>query len=436
MTLLNQRTHTRPGPDASSSDSRQRVLIATDTYPPDVNGAGYFTYRLATGLAARGHTVHVVCASASGPPRVEHRDGVVLHRLRSAPVLVHPTMRTAVPLGVTGHVSRLIDRLAPHVVHSQSHFTVSRAAIRCGRRAGVPVVMTNHFMPDNLFAHAHIPERLHGVVGALAWRDMVGVAHEADQVTTPTERAARLLRSRGFARPVEAVSCGIDLERFQPRPGQRAAARRRFALPDRRTLVFVGRLDEEKRIDESIRSLPRLLERHDVQLVLAGTGQRRAALQRLAESLGVADRVYFLGFVPDEDLPLVYLAADLFVIGSVAELQSIATLEAMSTGLPVVAADALALPHLVYPDRNGYLYPPGDVAALTRCLLAVLEVPERSAAMGAASREIAQTHDHRRSLDRFEQIYAEVRSVSARAGSRGRSLPRLPEARGRAVVAA
>ena len=415
MTSIEQRTRRTAGGAAE----RQRILIATDTYPPDVNGAAYFTYRLATGLAERGHDVHVVCASADGPPRVEVRDGVMLHRLRSVPVLVHPTMRTALPLGVTGHVARLVDRLAPHVVHSQSHFTISRAAIRCGRLSGVPVVMTNHFMPDNLFAHAHVPERLHGTVGSLAWQDMIRVARTADYVTTPTQRAAELLASKGFTRPVEAVSCGIDLGRFRPRPHERAAARARLALPDRETIVFVGRLDAEKRIDELIRALPELLRHRDLQLALAGTGQRRAELERLAASLGVADRVHFLGFVPDEDLPLVYVAADLFAIGSVAELQSIATLEAMSTGLPVVAADALALPHLVRPGRNGYLYRPGDVAELTRHLLTVLESPEHRAALGAASREIAQTHDHRRSLDRFEQIYAEVRPRSRPLSPRG-----------------
>lgn len=421
MTSIDQHTAARR---TAGTPKRQRILIATDTYPPDVNGAAYFTYRLATGLAERGHDVHVACASPSGPPRVEARDGVVLHQLRSVSVLVHPTMRTALPLGVSGHVARLVDRLAPHVVHSQSHFTISRAAVRCGRLAGVPVVMTNHFMPDNLFAHAHVPHRLHGVVGSLAWRDMIRVAQTADYVTTPTQRAAQLLADKGFTRPVEAVSCGIDLERFRPRPHERAAARARLALPDRETVVFVGRLDEEKRIDELVRALPELLRHRDLQLALAGTGQRRGELERLAHALGVADRVHFLGFVPDEDLPLVYVAADVFAIGSVAELQSIATLEAMSTGLPVVAADALALPHLVHPGRNGYLYRPGDVAELTRHLLAVLESPERRAAMGAASREIAQAHDHRRSLDRFEEIYAEVRP-----GPRGlsrRGAPAVP----------
>ncbi|MDA2807844.1 glycosyltransferase [Nocardiopsis suaedae] len=425
------------GSRPSGGPDRLRLLIATDTYPPDVNGAGYFTYRLATGLAERGHDVHVVCASATGRPGIEYEDGVVLHRLRSAPVVVHPTMRTAVPAGVGGHVARIIERLAPHVVHAQSHFTVSRAAVRRARLSGAPVVLTNHFMPDNLFAHAHIPASLQGVAGGLAWRDMVRVAYEADHVTTPTRRAADLLAAKGFSRPVEPVSCGIDLERFRPRPAERADVRKRFGLEDRETMVFVGRLDEEKRIDDLIRALALVKDRRDLQLALAGTGQRQAELARLAEELGVADRVRFLGFVPDEELPQVYVAGDLFAIGSVAELQSIATLEAMATGLPVVAADALALPHLVDEGGNGYLFPPGDAEALAGRLLDVLG-PDRRAAMGEASRALALTHDHRRSLDRFEEIYRSVRPRRPGAPVADRSLRAVagPGERGRAAAAA
>ncbi|MGI5120815.1 glycosyltransferase [Marinactinospora thermotolerans] len=433
MTALPPSPQTSPGRPAGPA---LRILIGTDTYPPDVNGAAYFTHRLAVGLAERGHDVHVVCASADGPPHVERAEGVTLHRLRSSRVVPHSPMRVAVPLGVDGHLSRLITRLAPHAVHSQSHFTISRAVIRRARAAGVPVVLTNHFMPENLFAHAHIPPRLQAVSARLAWRDMMRVGLQADHVTTPTERAARLLREQGFARPVEVLSCGIDLERFRPRGQERAAARVRLGLPERDTIVFVGRLDEEKRIDELIRALREVLRHRDVQLALVGTGQREKELRALAQEIGVAGRVHFLGFVPDEELPLAYVAADLFAIGGIAELQSIATLEAMSTGLPVVAADAMALPHLVRPGRNGHLYPPGDVATLARHLLDVLESPSRRAEMGAASREIVLQHDQRRSLDRFEELYARIRPRRSGTSPHGAApLTRVPRRRDNGMAA-
>ncbi len=383
-------------------DRPRRVLISTDTYPPDVNGTAYFTHRLATGLAARGNEVHVVCQSDAGPASAEVVDGVVVHRLRSAPLLVHPTMRVTVPT----RLDRLFAAIGPDVLHTQGHFVVGRAAIAAARRGGVPVVATNHFMPDNLFQFGHVPARLRERAARLAWRDFRRVYNRADHVTTPTPLAAKLLADQGFTREVEAVSCGIDLSRFHPHSEPKAWARRVFDLPDRPTVLFVGRLDEEKRLGDLVRALPLVLNETDAQAVLVGRGNQRAELERLARRIGVEDRVIFLGFVPDELMPQAFAAADVFAMPSVAELQSIATLEAMASGLPVVAADAMALPHLV--DGNGALFEPGDVVALARQLTCVLTDDAQRARFGRASRELAMIHDHQASLARFEQIYDEV----------------------------
>ncbi|KAB8197040.1 glycosyltransferase [Nonomuraea phyllanthi] len=380
----------------------RRVLISTDTYPPDVNGAAYFTHRLATGLAARGNEVHVVCQSESGPPAADVVDGVIVHRLRSAPLLVHPTMRVTVPT----RLDRLIAGIGPDVLHAQGHFVVGRAAIAAARRADVPIVATNHFMPDNLFQFGHIPERLRAGAGRLAWRDFRRIFGRADHITTPTPLAAKLLADQGFAREVEPVSCGIDLTRFHPHTEPKAWARKLFDLPDRPTALFVGRLDEEKCLDQLVRALPLVVNETDAQVAFVGRGNQRAELERLARRIGVSERVFFLGFVPDETMPQAFAAADVFAMPGIAELQSIATLEAMASGLPVVAADAMALPHLV--DGNGYLFQPGDVVALARHLSAVLTDDDLRARLGKASRELALTHDDRSSLARFEQIYDEV----------------------------
>ncbi|WP_082310291.1 glycosyltransferase [Nonomuraea sp. SBT364] len=380
----------------------RRILISTDTYPPDVNGAAVFTHRLATGLAGRGNEVHVVCQSDLGPASADVVDGVIVHRLRSAPVLVHPTMRVTVPT----RLDRLIGAIEPDVLHTQGHFVVGRAAIAAARRRDIPVVATNHFMPDNLFQFGHIPERLRAKAGRLAWRDFGRVFGRADHITTPTPLAATLLAEQGFGREVEPVSCGIDLARFHPMAEPKAWARKAFDLPDRPTILFVGRLDEEKRLDEIVRALPYILNETDAQAAFVGKGNQRGDLERLARRIGVGERTFFLGFVPDESMPQAFAAADVFAMPGIAELQSIATLEAMASGLPVVAADAMALPHLV--EGNGYLYEPGDVMALARHLSGILSDDALRERFGRASRDLALTHDHQTSLARFEQIYDEV----------------------------
>ncbi|GAA1305535.1 hypothetical protein Psi02_22200 [Planotetraspora silvatica] len=383
---------------------RRRVLIATDTYPPDVNGASYFTHRLAGGLAARGADVHVVCASDEGRPRTEIVGGVMVHRLWSARLPLHPTMRISLPAGLKRTMAHLIGRARPDVVHVQGHFMIGRAALAAAGGAGLPVVATNHFMPDNLFQFARVPAGLRARAGDMAWQDLTRIFARAHRVTTPTRIAARLLVDKGFPHEVEAVSCGIDLQRFQRQPQE--WARRRFGLADRPTVLFVGRLDEEKRLEDLIRALPYVLNHVDAQAVLVGTGGKRQDLERLATRIGVGERVRFLGFIPDADLPQVYSAADVFAMPGVAELQSIATLEAMAAGLPIVAADAMALPHLV--SGNGFLYRPGDAKEMARHLTGILTSGEAHATMAKASLAIAATHDHQRSLARFEEIYTEL----------------------------
>ncbi|WP_345740793.1 glycosyltransferase [Stackebrandtia albiflava] len=381
------------------------MLIGTDTYPPDVNGAGYFTHRLATGLAERGNDVHVVAVSDTGKPYRHDMDGVTVHRLRSRSVVVYPDQRAVLPGGTSTAVQRIFDEVKPDVAHLQSHFVVGRACMRVAHRSGVPVVATNHFMPEPLLFHVPVPQRVRDWAATRAWHDAARFFARADHVTTPTPLAAKTFADRGFDGDIDAVSCGIDLTRFRPRDTDAATARAHFGLPDRATVVFVGRLDQEKRIDQLIRAMPALRRRHDVQLVVAGVGPARENLLALAADLGVSPYVRLLGFVPDEDLPRVYHTGDVFAIASVAELQSIVTLEAMSSGLPVVAADAVALPHLVTEGHNGHLFPPGDVDALGRHIDRILSDPATAAAMSVAARRMASRHEIAASLARFEAIY-------------------------------
>jgi len=404
------------GHDQNPMADYVRVLIGTDTYRPDVNAAAYFTYRLATGLAVRGHDVHVVCPSADGTEGTRVEDGVTVHRLRSWRTPMHPTFRVCLPPVVGSAVGAVLHGVAPDVVHVQGHFLIGRALLRAAHRRRLPVVGTNHFMPDNLLGYAHVPAPVHRLVRDLGWWDFTRVFNQADQITTPTPVAADLIRGIGLHPPIRAISCGIDPARFHaPAPGGRAAfAAHVFGLSDRATLLFVGRLDEEKHLHELVAALPTVRRHVDAQLVLVGTGTQYQRLAALARQLGVAADVHFLGFVPDADLPRVYAAADVFAIPGVAELQSLATLEAMASGLPVLAVDAMALPHLVHPGVNGYLYPPGDIATLASRAVALLSCPTLRRRMGRASRQIASGHDADATFAQFEALYAQLRTPAPR----------------------
>jgi glycosyltransferase involved in cell wall biosynthesis len=400
---------TPPGPPV---DRPLRIVIGADTFPPDINGASHFAERLARGLAGRGLEVHVLCPATSARATVETVGNVVVHRVASRRTPFHPSFRICLPWRAFRAADDLLDELAPDVVHVQAHFLLGRGLVRAAGRRGIPVVATNHFMPENLYGHGRIPAWLRTAAARFGWWDLRRVFRDAYVVTAPTPRAVRLLADNGMPGAV-AVSCGIDIDRYRGPEPDGAGGR----------VLFVGRLDEEKRVEDLLRAVAHL-DHHvddrslDIRVEIVGDGSRRAAWQELAERLGIADRVLFHGFVDEDALVDAYARCDVFCMPGVAELQSLATMEAMAAGKPVVAADAMALPHLVHPGRNGWLYPPGDAPALAGHLLYLLTDPDECARMGAASRQLIAGHSLESTLDRFESLYRQALGQPARNTAR------------------
>lgn len=383
-----------------------RIFLGSDTYYPDVNGASYFTQRLAAGLRDRGHDMHVAAVSRTRRSRIVARDRVTEHHVRSLSLPGRPGFRVAPP-GVYRHLLAEVERTRPDVIHTQGHFVIGRTMIAVGKQLGVPVVATNHFMPDNLTPYLHLPAALERAVAGCAWSDFARVFGSADVVTAPTSFAARLAEAKGVPGPVQAISCGIDRTRFSPSTDPRPF-RIRHRLDDRLSITFVGRLDPEKHVDELIRALPGVRRCVDAQLVVVGTGRELERLQRLALTEGVGDAVTFTGFVPDPDLPGAYAAADVCVNPGTAELQSIVTLEAMASGKPVIGARARALPLLVRDGVNGHLFEPGDVSGLARALVRILADTSGRERMGRASLRLISNHDIDATIDEFEDVYREL----------------------------
>jgi glycosyltransferase involved in cell wall biosynthesis len=380
-----------------------KVMIGNDTYPPDVNGAAYFTRRLAVALADRGHEVHVLCPSRSLWSGVMTRDGVVECRTRSLPVPFHPGFRFSPP-PLRRRVLEEVRRIRPDVVHAQGHFFIGRALIRAAKQLGVPVVATNHFMPDNLVFYLHLPERIEKKVAEWAWRDFSRVFDRADLVTAPTPFAAKIAEENGLNRSILPVSCGMDLSRFSP-TNDGYAFKTRYGVPERPVFMYVGRLDTEKHVDELIKALPLVRKSVDAQLVVVGDGHEHGNLVSLARGQGIERYVTFTGFVPDGELPGAYAAADVFCNAGTAELQSIVTMEAMATGKPVVAANARALPLLVRDGENGCLFEPGDVVGLASRLEELLSDDGKRTRMGRESLRIVARHDIGITLNAFEELY-------------------------------
>lgn len=405
---------------AGAPATRLRVMIVTDQYEPMIGGVPTVTKELAAGLAGRGHAVAVVAPSAT---RHGHGHG------HGAANSVTVDFRGSLPwpwyegqrLGVLppARAGALISAFKPDVVHLHSPLTLGAAARPAARRRHVPVVYTNHYLPLNVWPTAGRPWRARD---AAFYAYVTGFANRCDLVTAPTATALRLLREHGLRTPSQAVSNGVDLDRFRAEAAGRyeaAALRFKYDLPAGRPLVLsVGRLSVEKRADVLIAALARLPHGNGARdvdagapvLVLAGTGPDAGRLRSLARHYGVGDLVRFPGFVTDDDLPGLYRLADVFAIASPAELQSLVTMEAMASGLPVVAVDAGALSELVHPGENGFLAAPGNAAEIADSLALLSRDADLRARMSKASLRIIGGHDGHRLLSRWESIYRALAS--------------------------
>lgn len=377
------------------------MLIACDTFPPDINGAARFTERLAGGLVRNGNDVHVIAPSFNKTwgTSTEFIDSapVTVHRIRSRKVPFHKTLRYVNPFTLQKKVDLILDGFEPDAIHSQSHLVLGRICMRSGIQRNIRLVATNHIMPENILRYLPLPKFLEYKVKARLWKDAGRVLSNFDYVTTPTRRAAQLLESAAGLENVLAISCGIDATNFaNPTPTTNKPFR----------ILFLGRLDWEKHIHNLLKAVAQLPMEIDCYVEIAGDGNQRKYLSELAVKLGIAERVKFLGHISEEELPLAYERATIFAMPSIAELQSIATMEAMAAGRPIVAANAMALPHLVHDGDNGYLFEPDDVDDFAQSLLKIATADQEELnRLSENSIHLIQSHDIKKTLAIFEGLY-------------------------------
>lgn len=392
-----------------------KVLLVADLYyPPTLGGSAIAMRRLAHGLAALGHQVWVLAPGLKGFRHYIERDGdTVVVRCRSIPdlrVMAQPGKSTVrVPLVPDGILERTLQRFQPDVVHLQLPGYSGAIAIRQCRKRAIPLIATCHSIPENYWSPRDKDSTVFRAVQEGIWEVILGLLEQCDIVCAPSITACDLLHEHGLVKQAIPVSNGVDLHVYHP-PGsedERLALKRRFGFPvDRPTILYAGRFAAEKRVDVLIEAMPKVLER--TPAFFGFTGQGMVDIKHELAERGLSEHAGFTGLLDDQAMPLVYRAADVFVLPSEAELQGLVLLEAAASGLPLVAANCLAIPEVVHHGVNGYLHVPGDADDLAERLAAVAADPELRRKLGAAGLEIVKPHSIDACIRQYEDIYREV----------------------------
>ena len=225
-------------------------------------------------------------------------------------------------------------------------------------------------------------------------------------VHTCNDEAGRILRRKGFRGTVLNLGLGVEIDRFAP-----ADAESRTGTPPFEVLRvgYVGRLERHKGVEVLVDAVAAL---DGAELSVVGDGPEREALTRQVARLGLSERVSFRGFADQADLPAVYRSFDVLVVPSLETSSWIeqfgrVAIEAMSSGVAVVASDSGSLPEVV--GGAGVLVPPGDVVALAAALQALTDDPERRRELASAGRNRSRAYSWTAIAERQAELYVQVR---------------------------
>ncbi|MEU8488576.1 glycosyltransferase family 1 protein [Streptomyces sp. NPDC048641] len=346
-----------------------RVVIVTESFPPDINGVAHCALQTARHLAARGHDPLVIApATASGPDADTDAPCPVV-RVPSLPLPGYPQVRVALP---SRRVAAAVAAHGAELVHLASPFILGVRGMAAAARLRIPAVAV--YQTDLAgYARTYM-----GAGEATAWRRIRGVHGAADRTLAPSSAAVRDLEGHGVPR-VRLWPRGVDTVRF--RPDLRDEALRRELAPDGELIIgYVGRLAPEKQVD----LLAGACGLEGVRVVVVGDGPSEPGLR---EALPGA---VFLGRRTGAELARIFASLDIFAHTGPYETFCQTVQEAMASGVPVIAPAAGGPLDLVAHGRTGLLVTPGDASAVRDAVWSLAEDPLRRLAYGAAGRSTVE----------------------------------------------
>lgn len=310
-----------------------------------MNGVTHSILRVLEHLQERGDEVLVIAPSTQDTDVPDEVYGAHVHRLPSVPLAGYANVRVA--MGGVYRVKRILADYAPDVVHLASPFVLGWRAAQAAHQLGIPTVAIYQTEVPSYAGRYGVP-----FLENWAWNRVDQIHMLASRTLVPSTFALNQLRGRGIPR-VDMWRRGVDTQRFNP--AKRDAGWRASVAPGGERLIgYVGRLAAEKQVED----LAVLADVPGTRLVIVGDGPQRPALE------AALPQAIFTGFLGGDDLARAVASFDLFVHPGEFETFCQTIQEAMASGVPVVATGRGGPLDLVENSRTGWLYEPGDLAAL------------------------------------------------------------------------
>jgi glycosyltransferase involved in cell wall biosynthesis len=366
-----------------------RILLVTETFPPEINGVAMTTGRLVDGLRSRGHWIGLA------RPRQRHEQRAALGpdtwTMPSLPMPNYPGLRLGLP--AWRRLGRLMEAERLDLVHVVTEGPLGWAALHAARSRGLPVTSGYHTHFDHYSRH-YGPDWL--MPWVTKWVD--GLHQRCHATFVPTPELAKQLSQRGIP-DVHVLGRGVDTRLFHPDRRDKALRACWGLADDSLACLYVGRLAPEKNLEVVERVFAAIAHMHPcARMVWVGDGPSLAGL-RAAHP----DHV-FSGPRVGEDLAAHYASADLFLFGSLSETWGNVLAEAMASGLPVLAYRRAAAAHLIRNGIDGMAIAPGDAPAFTALALKMASDPSLRLRLGRQASLSMRAFGWEAIVERFEGL--------------------------------
>ena len=369
---------------------KMRVAMVTETYPPEINGVAMTMGRIVGGLQSRGHTVQLIRPRQHADDRPAEQPLFEEVLQRGVPIPRYDALKLGLPAKQA--LLRLWAKLRPDIVHVVTEGPLGWSALAAAAKLKLPVSTDFHTNFHSYSTHYGV-----GWLKTPITAYLRKFHNKALSTLVPTESLRDELQALGF-RNLEVVARGVDTALFQPQR-RSATLRQTWGVQDRDLVALsVGRLAPEKNLPLVLRSYQLMRELQPrLRLVLVGDGPERARLERENPD------VIFAGMRIGENLAAHYASADVFLFPSVTETYGNVTVEAMASGLAVVAYDYAAAQQHIRHSENGVLAPFGAADDFVQAAAALVNDGERIKALGKHARITTEKLDWSCIVVEFEQ---------------------------------
>lgn len=383
-----------------------RIAFFTNCYKPLVNGVVTSIVSLKEAYERKGHETYVFAPQVDG--YIDQEKNVF--RYRSVNLTKKVKYPIAIPLSF--RAKKVISEFNPDIIHIHHPFVLSSPAIMYGKKLGIPKILTLHTQYEQYAYYiTPIPEKL---TQEAIKRIIFNLAYKIDCITTPSGSMKELIKSYGIKNRIEVIPNAIELDSFRQNDELKCLEiKKRYNLKENdKIILYVGRIAQEKSIDKIIEALAIIKKKgsNNVKLLIVGEGPALDELRQLVRSLQIEEEVIFTGVVSNKEIRHYYKIAYLFAIASTSETFGIVIIEALASGIPVLAVRAPGAVDILTDGLDGLLVD-DDVEKFANALDKIIREPELRERLSQGALKTSERYSIDIVSERMLNLYREVMEI-------------------------